>query len=434
MGHFSAAFDNSNTPVYLASTSVFPPALLRCQVRADDRMSQPWRLSDRAIISGVGTVGYFRQTDRSEASLAVQAVLAAARDAGLDPKEIDGLITYQYNNDSVRPQEVAQSLGVRTLRLWLENWLGGTVGASLLGIAAMAVDSGFANNVVVFRAAKHRSGRVRIGGSGQAADTGGLEQFLVPHGWANFFTSIAPDAVRYMHEFGLTEAQLGTVAVNAYANAALNDRAVGKNWGPKTLHEYFEAPFLAYPFRRWDFATEVDGACAFIVQAADRAGDIPKKPVYISSFAQASTPDPMHTGRFAHYDMSRNNATKGAAAYFADEMFGRAGIARSDIDLAYLYDQDTFHVVKQLEDLGFCGKGEAGPFIESGGIARNGALPVNTNGGLLAEGYMHGTNLVIEAVEQLRGEAGERQVQGAATSALSWGSGSLGGGAILTVR
>jgi acetyl-CoA acetyltransferase len=396
--------------------------------------SSRWKLSDKAIISGVGTAGYFRSTEESEASLALQAVIGAARDAALDPKDIDGVITYQYNNDSVRPQEIAQSLGVHRLRLWLENWLGGTVGASLLAIAAMAVDAGMADNVVVFRSAKHRSGRVRIGGSGQAADTGGLEQFLVPQGWANFFTGMAADAVRYMYDFGMTEAHLGKVALNAYGNAALNDRAVGKNWGPKTLEEYYQAPFLAYPFRRWDFASEVDGACAFIVQSADRAADLPKKPVFISSAAQSSTPDPMHTGRFAHYDVSKINATRGAAAYFRDELFSGAGLSPSDIDLALLYDQDSFHVIRQLEDLGFCAKGEGGSFVDSGAIGLTGTLPVNTSGGLLAEGYLHGTNLVIEAVEQLRGEAGTRQVPGAKTAIVSYGPGPLGGGLILTAR
>ena len=394
--------------------------------------SSRWKLGNKAIVSGIGTAGYFRKTEESEASLAIQAVMAAANDARLDPRDIDGLITYQYNNDSVRPQEIAQILGVHRLRLWLENWLGGTVGASLLAIAVMAIDAGMAENVVVFRSAKHRSGRVRIGGSGQAADTGGLEQFLVPHGWANFFTGMAADAVRYMHDFGMTEAHLGKIALNAYANAALNDRAVGKDWGPKTLAEYFAAPFLAYPFRRWDFASEVDGACAFLVQSADRAGDIPKKPVFISSAAQSSTQDPMHTGRFAHYDTSKINARAGAAAYFRDELFNGAGLGPSDIDVALLYDQDTFHVFRQLEDLGFCERGEAGAFIDSGAIGLNGKLPVNTSGGLLAEGYLHGTNLVIEAVEQLRGDAGKRQVPNAKTAIVSYGPGPLGGGLILT--
>jgi len=396
--------------------------------------SSAWPLSNKAIITGIGTVGYFRRSEASEAALAVEAVLLAADDAGVDPHEIDGVLTYQYNNDSVRPQEVAQSIGSKRLNLWLENWLGGTIGASLLAIAAMAVETGMCRNVVVFRAAKHRSGRVRIGGSGNVADTGSLEQFLVPQGWANFYTSIAPDAVRYMHEYGMTESHLGHVALQSYAHANLNPRAVGKGWGPKSLDDYFDAPFLAYPFRRWDFATEVDGSCAFIVQRADRRQDAKNGAVYINSVAQSSTPDPMHTGRFAHYDMSLNNGSRGAAAYFGEGLFGQSDVSKEDVDFALLYDQDSFHVIKQLEDLGLCAKGEGGAFIESGAGRLGGKLPVNTNGGLLAEGYMHGTNLVIEAVEQLRGQAGERQVSGAESAVLSWGSGALGGGAVLTVR
>jgi acetyl-CoA acetyltransferase len=115
-------------------------------------------------------------------------------------------------------------------------------------------------------------------------------------------------------------------------------------------------------------------------------------------------------------------------------LFAGAGLNRSDIDVALLYDQDSFHVIRQLEDLGFCGKGEGGSFVDSGAIGLTGTLPVNTSGGLLAEGYLHGTNLVIEAVEQLRGDAGKRQVSGAKTAIVSYGPGPLGGGLILTAR
>ena len=256
-------------------------------------------------------MGYFRRCDRTELSLAVEAVWQAAQDAGMDVKEIDGVITYQYNNDSIRPQELAQALGIPRMRLWIENYLGGTVGAELMAIAVMAIHSGMAKNVVVYRSAKHRSGRVRIGGSGASADTGALEQFLVPYGWANFFTSMAPMMVRHMHEFGTKEEHLGSVALNAYANAALNDHAVAKGWGPKTMAEYLASPYLAYPFRRWDFASEADGACAYLVTSAERARELRHKAVYITSLAQSATPEPMHAGRFAHYDYGGEQRDRG---------------------------------------------------------------------------------------------------------------------------
>jgi acetyl-CoA acetyltransferase len=394
-----------------------------------------WSLKDRCVISGVGSCGYFRRSDRSEASLGLEAVKRAIDDAGLTSRDIDGFLTYQYNNDSVRPQEVAEALGVPRLRLWLENWLGGTVGASLLAIAVMAIEHDLASNVVVYRAAKHRSGRVRIGGSGQAADTGGLEQFLVPSGWANFFVDQAAIATRHMHEYGTTEEQLGVVALNSYANAQLNDSAVTKGFGPTTMEEYLASGYLAYPFRRWDFTSEVDGACAYVVSPAGRAADLPHRPVYISALSSSATPNPMHTGRFAHFDLGGDNAITGAAAYFADDLFERADLTREDIDLAMLYDASSFAVLKQLEDLGFCGKGEGGPYAASGAIALGGKLPVNTSGGLLAEGYLHGTNLVNEAVIQLRGQAGPRQVPNAQAALFTSGAdGPLGGGGILTTR
>lgn len=394
-----------------------------------------WTLRDKCVIAGVATVGYFRHTDRSEASLGVEAVMNAAQDAGISVRDIDGLITYQYNNDTVRPQEIAQALGIPKLRFWLENWLGGTIGAGLMGIAAMAINSGLARNVVVYRSVKHRSGRVRIGGSGNVADTGGLEQFLIPIGWANFYTSIAAEAVRYMHEHALTREHLSAVAILAYKNAQLNDRAVGKGRGPKTTEEYMSAPMLAYPFCRWDFTTEVDGACAYLVTSASMARDLRKRPVYITSIAQSATPNPMHMGRFAHYDLVGSNAVTGSSAYFADELFAVAGVRREDVDVALLYDAASYEVIKQLEDMGFCAKGDGGLLAMSGALDRDGSLPVNPNGGLLAEGYAHGTNMIIEAVEQLRGESGVRQVPNPKVALFTSGAAaSLGGGGILTVR
>jgi acetyl-CoA acetyltransferase len=398
-------------------------------------MPHQWPHKDACIVAGVGTVGYFRHSVETEGSLAAQVVIKAAEDAGIPVKAIDGIITYTYNNDSVRPQEVAQALGLPKLRFWLENYLGGTAGVAFMAIAVMAINAGMASNVVVYRSAKHRSGRVRIGGTGQSADTGGLEQFLVPQGWANFFTSIAAEVVRHMHEFGTKEEHLGAVALNAYENAALNDRAVAKGWGPKTMGAYLESPYLAYPLRRWDFASEVDGACAYLVTSAERAGDLRSKAVYITALAQQATPEPMHVGRFAHYDHLGTDSVTGAAAYYADELFGISGVERADIDIAALYDQASFNVIKQVEDFGFCKKGEGGPFVASGAIARTGSLPVSSGGGLLAEGYAHGTNLVIEAVEQLRGAAGARQVPDARVALWTSGSGGpLGGGGILTTR
>jgi len=392
-----------------------------------------WPLSRACVIAGVGTSGYYRGTERSEAYLGATAVAKAARDAGISPQEIDGLITYQYNNDTVRPSELAQALGIRSLNIHIENYLGGTVGAELMAIAVMYINAGMAENVVVYRAAKHRTGRVRIGGSGQAADAGGIEQFLVPHGWANFFVDQAAQAVRHMWQFGTTEEDLGAVAVNAYRNAQLNPRAVANGWGPQTMDEYLEAPYLAYPFRRWDFTSEADGACAYLVTSSDRAADLPSKPVYIAGLAQASTPQPQHMGRFAHFDLADENAIIGSAHYFRDDLFQRAECDPSAVDLAMIYDASSYSVISQLEDLGFCAKGEGGAYVSDGHIGLDGDLPVNPNGGLLAEGYLHGTNLVVEAVEQLRGECGDRQVDGAEVAIFtSGGAGTIGGGGILT--
>lgn len=304
-----------------------------------------------------------------------------------------------------------------------------------MATAAMAVEHDMARHVVVYRSAKHRSGRVRIGGSGNSAEAERLEQFLVPCGWATPFVAQAVEAARHMHEYGITEEQLGAVALNAYRNAQLNPHAVCNGWGPKTLDDYLGSDYLAYPFRRWDYTSEVDGGCAYVVTSADRAGDLPHEAVYITALASQATENPMHIGRYTHFDTLGDNAVRGAASYFADQLFERADLERSDIDLAMIYDASSFSILKCVEDLGYCKKGEGGEFVSSGAIALEGSLPVNTSGGLLAEGYVHGTNLVVEAVTQLRHQAGPRQVTGARTALFTSGSSSpLANGGILTVK
>jgi acetyl-CoA acetyltransferase len=218
-----------------------------------------------------------------------------------------------------------------------------------------------------------------------------------------------------MIEYGTTERQLGTVAVQLRANAAANERAMMRS--PITIDDYFSSRWIAEPFRLLDCCQETDGACAVVVSRSDRAADRPWPPVYISSFAIGGAGAPaIPLDRYPDY-------TTSFAAHIASGLYRRAGIGPEEIDVAAIYDAFTFLVVVQLEDFGFCKKGEGGAFVEDGQIAPTGRIPVGTNGGLLSEGYVHGLNNLFEAVSQLRGRADRRQIDGARVALVSgWGA------------
>jgi acetyl-CoA acetyltransferase len=232
-------------------------------------------------------------------------------------------------------------------------------------------------------------------------------------------------ARRHMHEFGTKNEQLGAVAVAMRKHAQLNPAALmyGK---PLSLEQYMASPMIADPYRLNDCCLETDGAAAFIVTTAKRARDLKSKPVYIMG-AAAGQPYPADeiTGRKDFHQTGLSIA--------APEAFRIAGVTPDDMDFAQIYDCFTFEVIQQLEESGFCKRGEGGPFVEDGGIELGGRLPVNTHGGLLSEAHVLGISHVVEAVRQLRGEAGERQVEDAELGAVT-GWGDFGDGSIAILR
>ncbi len=280
----------------------------------------------------------------------------------------------------------------------------------------MAVALGLCRHVLVYRALNGRSGR-RLGHSPDAAQdyVGGPQQFSIPFGQLGPAHSYGMLARRHMIEYGTTTEHFGHVAVTLRANAVKNERAIMRN--PITLEDHRESRWIAEPFRLLDCCQETDGACALVVSSSEIARDLPHPPAYLSSFAlggrgaSALTPDKV------------DDFTSFFPAHIAPGLYARAGIEIGDIDLAALYDAFTFLVIAQLEDFGFCKKGEGGPFVADGQIAPGGSIPVGTNGGLLSEGYVHGLNNVLEAVSQLRGDAGARQVDGVEVALASgWGA------------
>ncbi len=356
-------------------------------------------LRDRAAIAGIGYTEFSKNSGVSTLELGLRAVTAALEDAGLPVSEVDGLATHRVG-DSAMPATLAASLGIDDLKFFVDLFGGGSASHSIVGQAALAVASGVANTIVCYRALNARS-EFRMGGSGRPAPDQAEFQYQVPYGYLAPPQQFAMAARAHMLQYGTTHEQLGQIAVQQRANAVDNERALMRK--PITLDDYLASRWVVEPFRLFDCCLETDGAVALVVTTPERARDLRRPPVWISAAAWGA-------GQTLYADPI---ATQTAAARMAPRLFEMAGVGPADIDVAELYDCFTYSVVVQLEDYGFCAKGDGGPFAASGALARGGALPVNTHGGFLSEGYVHGLNHVCEAVSQLRGEAGSRQVEGA---------------------
>lgn len=366
---------------------------------------------DKAAVVGVGYSTLSQNSGKSTKSLAVDAILAAVEDGGVPIQHIDGMASYAVRGDSTPPSHVAMALGINEgIKYYVSQAGGGSLSHTVVGEAAMACILGIADYVVCFRSLNARSG-YRMGATGRAPDSAGEQQYLVPHGYSAPGMRYAMAARAYMAKYGTTEAQLGSVAVTQRRYASLNDRAIMRT--PITLEDYFASRWIAEPLRLYDYCLETDGACAVIVTTADRARDLRRPPVYISGAVWG----PGHLVA----SMTWSDLTEAGPKYSAPRLFEMAGLTPADVDVAEIYDCFSPTVLGQLEAYGFCEPGEAGPFIESGETWLDGSLPVNTHGGFLSEGYVHGLNTLCEAVSQLRGDAGPRQVPGARV-ALSTGA------------
>jgi len=364
-------------------------------------------LRDTTAIAGIGYTELSKDSGRSTRTLACQAIRSAIADAGLTVADIDGIATHQVN-DCAPLGDVVAELGLRNLTWFAEELGGGGKAPAVVAQAALAVAAGAARCVVVFRALNGRTG-LRMGGSGvdrpiRSADL----EFQRPYGMIAPAQNYALGARMHMNRYGTTAEQLGAVAVTQRAHAVHNPRALMRT--PIDLDDYLGSRWITEPLRLLDCCLETDGACALVVTSADRAADLRRPVVTLTGWAWG----------IGMNDFSNSDAdlTTTPARLVARQLFERTGLGPTDIDVAELYDAFSISVLLQLEDYGFCQRGEAGPFVASGATGLGGSIPVNTHGGFLSEGYIHGLNHVCEAVAQLRGEAGERQVP-AARVALS---------------
>lgn len=365
---------------------------------------------DRCAISGIGASDFSSASGRSPLTLATQAATAAIGDAGLRPDDIDGIIRNEM--DTVFHNDLAHALGLTNLTFWGATGTGGAAPCGQIGMAVGAILSGQATNVLSIRALNGRSG-ARFGqGTSRNPRAGGrgtLDEFFAPYGLVAPGQLFSLLARRHMIEFGTTETDLGHIALACRERANANPAAQMAD-RPLTMEDYLASRMISTPLRLLDYCLETDGACAVVVSSAERAQDGPHPPALIRAVTQAGIPD-MQGGLIFPTAM-RESITTQPSAVAAKTLYQRAGLGPDDVDVAQFYDCFTITVLLQIEDYGFCAKGEGGPFASSGAIDKGGRLPINTSGGHLSEGYLHGMNHVVEGVRQVRGTS-TSQVAGA---------------------
>jgi acetyl-CoA acetyltransferase len=359
--------------------------------------------SGAAAIAGIGATEFSKASGRSELRLCLEACRAALADAGIEPREVDGLVTFAM--DSSPAIMVARGLGVEELRYFSLVDYGGGAACATVAHAAAAVHAGLAEVVVCYRAFNERSDR-RFGSGEAAVQTRGESPmaqhfgYYAPYGLITPAAWVAMAARRYLHEYGATSEDFGRVAVAARAHAATNPAAwfYGR---PITLDEHQDSKMIADPVRLLDCCQESDGGVALVVVSAERAKSLAVPPASITGAAQGSAHDQQMMTSYYREDIT-GLPEMGTVAR---QLWKQSGLGPADIQTAVIYDHFTPLVLTQLEEFGFCGRGEARDFIADQAIHLGGRLPLNTHGGQLGEAYIHGMNGIAEAVRQIRGTA-----------------------------
>jgi acetyl-CoA acetyltransferase len=363
---------------------------------------QARQLSGVASIAGIGATEFSKASGRSELQLACEAVLNALEDCGLAPADVDGMVSFTM--DTNPETEVARNVDINELHYMAKVPLGGGSASGTIMHAAMAVATGVADVVVCYRAFNERSGRRFGSGIADQHPTASAEQtrmawvlptgLVTPAHWVSIF------AQRYLHQSGASTEDFGRVAVAARQHAATNPAA----WyyeRPISLADHQASRWISEPLRRLDCCQETDGAQAFVVVSAERARSLRQPPAVITAAAQGSAWDQQMMTSYYREDL----ATIPEHGIVARRLRAMSGLGTKDIQAAMLYDHFTPSVLMQLEEFGFCERGEAKDFVRDGHIELGGRLPVNTHGGLLGEAYLHGMNGIAEAARQVRGQS-----------------------------
>jgi acetyl-CoA acetyltransferase len=365
-------------------------------------MSERNELNNSAAVVGIGATEFSKDSGRSELRLACEAVEAAIADAGLEPSQIDGMVTYtQETNPEI---EIARNLGIGELSFFSRIHHGGGAACGTVQQAVLAVHAGVADAVVCYRAFNERSGR-RFGAGVQdrppiATAEASHFSWYAPFGLLTPAQWVAMFATRYMHEYGVTSEDFGRVAVADRKHAATNPKA----WfyeKPITLEEHQASRWIVEPLHLLDCCQESDGAQAIVVTSLERARDLAQPPAVIRASAQgAGEQQDMMTS----YYRERITGLP-EMGLVARQLWNTTGLGPDDMQTAVIYDHFTPLVFPQLEEFGFCERGAAKDFVRDSTIEMGGKLPVNTHGGQLGEAYIHGMNGIAEGVRQVRGTA-----------------------------
>jgi len=371
-------------------------------------------IKDRTAIAGIGQTMFGKGLPDSELSLACQAISMAIDDAGLKPSDVDGLVMFSMENG--REVEIARNVGLGDVTYFGEIGYGGGAGCGTVGHAAMAVATGQCEAAVAWRARK-RSAKASRPWANVDHRLGGAQQWSRPFGLLRPVDEIAMLARRYMHEFGATRDHLANVAIAFRKHANRNPHATMRD-KPLSREQYLAARWISEPLCLFDNCLETDGALACVVVSAERAKDLKQKPVYVHSFAQSI---PQQHQVMTNY--FNDDPLLGPSYACAKRLWANSDFQPKDVRVAQLYDAFSPLIPLSLEGYGFCKRGEGATYTDGGALEwPDGRLPTNTAGGGMSEAYVHGFNLVLEGVRQMRGTS-TSQVGGAECCLVTSGEG-----------
>jgi acetyl-CoA acetyltransferase len=390
-------------------------------------MSVMRNIKNKAAIVGIGISNFSRDSRQTELRMACETIKAALDDAGLTTEDVDGLV--KQTDDASDEHAITSSMGMGNLTYFGEcRW--GAASSAMVMRAAMGVATGTASYIVVYRAVNGSSGRRMIPSmrtSGQMSTSDLLQwTFHAPFGHMSEVGRVAMIVRRYMHEFGINSEQFGWAPVVCREHGAQNFNSMYYK-KPFTIEDYRKSEMVVEPLRRLDYYEEADAAAALVITTTERAKDLRQKTVYLLGAAQSMVPETEEQN--SYYRRSIGGLPE--MAQVGKKIFSMAGVAPKDINCVQLDDSYGPFVPMQLEELGFCKRGEGVDFCNGGSRIRlGGELPLNTSGGSLGEGHLYGMNHVIEAVRQIRGIS-TAQVKNAKLVLVVSGAGSPASGLIL---
>lgn len=381
-------------------------------------------IRNRAAIVGIGQTEFSKDSGRSTLRMALEAALQALDDAGLNPADIDGIVKMRANDD-IFEIDLLRNLNLRNLRFFSEIPHGGGAACGTIASAVAAVTAGMADVVLTFRSLNERSER-RFGQSSAGGGLGHWMQWNIPHGLVTPAQWIAIFGQRYLHEYGYTTAEFGRVAVLIRKRAATNPHAMMYE-RPITLEDHQNSRWISEPLRLLDCTLDTDGACAAVVVSTEKAKALRGVPAYIAAAAQGTGSRAEMMTSYQRKSLTRLEESEATAR----ELYRVAELEPRNIDVAEIYDHFTPMVLMALEAYGFAAPGEAPELFRAGDLELDGDMPLNTHGGHLGEGYLHGFGHIVEAVRQIRGRAAN-QVPKVKTCLVTSGTGVPTSGIILS--